>query len=107
MCITEETVSSMLAAGLLKFGPHKALKVVTTFNMPDGEFSLVDVTLQSHTSPLTIILDSGMKGFASASGIMDGASIMEQHVAILCKVPASLFPTSFLFVNQQIQMWDH
>lgn len=86
MCTTEETMSSMLAAELPKFDPYEALSLVTTFNMPDGRFNLVDVPLQSHRHPSTIILDSRMKGFAIATGITDGASIMEQHVAILCKV---------------------
>lgn len=51
----EETVSNMLAAELLKFDPYEALSHVTTFNMPDGRFNLVDVTLQPHRYPLTII----------------------------------------------------
>lgn len=48
MCTIEETVSTVLAAGLLKFDPHKALSLVTTFSMPEGRLNLVDVTLQPH-----------------------------------------------------------
>lgn len=107
MCITEETMSSRLAAGLLKFDPYETLTLVTTLIMPDGRFNLVDVALQPLRSSSTIVLDSRMKGFASAAGIRARTSIMEQHVAILWKVPASLFSTIFLFVNQHFQMWGH
>lgn len=55
MRATEDTVSNMLVAELLKFDPYEVLSHVTTFNMPDGRFNLVDVSLQPHRYPLTII----------------------------------------------------